>query len=449
MTRKIVFFLLATVFISLCFLGINAAGTQPLLHTIAYRIKARTLTVEAGKYQIDGNPVEIGKTQNFNIPIANSLQIKGEKFVLNSADANHPFIRREPKAVLAGGVMPVTGVMVPGSLQVEKYLDDSQTKTLYKVGSDYFIDTPWSSIALKTGGKARENEVVLLHYQVRARRIDTICSDRKGALQLVRGTPTKFAPLQPTIPPTLLPLLNILSDSSKNELSYADVMPKAVFNIDRRNHKQAKISHENLRRFLDKLGAKQSRILVAFCGDSVSCGNFSSKADKAFPFLFMQKLKAKFPASQFTVINISVGGTNSSTMFPKLIKEVFPKHPDLVVVEFVNDLSLSATQIETNYSDLFARAKSLGIDLLVCLPHLPAPSFYGEKSWEAMHAKPYYSIVGELAKKNNIAVADIANRWLGVKGEGLDPLLLLEDGANHPNDRGHQIYAEELFRCIE
>jgi hypothetical protein len=117
------------------------------------------------------------------------------------------------------------------------------------------------------------------------------------------------------------------------------------------------------------------------------------------------------------------------------------------VLEFVNDLSLPAEELLKNYSQTFAPTQASGSEVIVCLPHLPWPHFYGQ-SWQTIADKQFYHVIPELARKNNCAVANIAYHWLHIDEEGLQPIDLMADQANHPNDYGHRIYAQELIKTI-
>ena len=138
----------------------------------------------------------------------------------------------------------------------------------------------------------------------------------------------------------------------------------------------------------------------------------------------------------------------SSTHLLSSIKNHLQKtHPDLMITEFVNDLSLSEAEIEKTYTELFQCAASNGTEVIVCLPHLPSPLFYGEP-WQVVASKPYFQILPPLAQAHNCAIADVSYRWLHSKDEGMQPIWMLADQANHPNDYGHKVYAQELMRTL-
>jgi hypothetical protein len=58
-------------------------------------------------------------------------------------------------------------------------------------------------------------------------------------------------------------------------------------------------------------------------------------------------------------------------------------------------------------------------------------------------------VLRELASNNDyVALADVFERWTHLNKEGFHPDWLYVNGLNHPNNRGHAIYAEELLRCF-
>ena len=63
--------------------------------------------------------------------------------------------------------------------------------------------------------------------------------------------------------------------------------------------------------------------------------------------------------------------------------------------------------------------------------------------------QPGATFILEFANKHNIALADAAARWEHLCKEGLPYLTLLHNTINHPDDRGHRLFAEELWKCFK
>jgi hypothetical protein len=62
--------------------------------------------------------------------------------------------------------------------------------------------------------------------------------------------------------------------------------------------------------------------------------------------------------------------------------------------------------------------------------------------------RPYVLALRDFAGKRQVALADAAARWEHLSKEGLPYLTLLHNTINHPDDRGHRLFAEELWKCF-
>jgi hypothetical protein len=65
-----------------------------------------------------------------------------------------------------------------------------------------------------------------------------------------------------------------------------------------------------------------------------------------------------------------------------------------------------------------------------------------------LERRPYEFALREFASKHNIALADASARWEHLSKEGILYLTLLNNTINHPDDRGHRLFAEELWACF-
>lgn len=417
-------------------------------HGLSLKVSGRTVVVNPGTCLLGGKTVKVPAAVTIKIPPVPPQEVVDEQAKLFSATDAHPFFVRIPAGFMAGGVRggPVGGLLVRDSLRVQSAADKT---IVFRPGADYRVDPNWSSIERVASGAAKEGQDVILSYKLFRTRIDTIAVDTAGQVKLLSGQPTPFAPCPASVPSGMLPLANILAPPFERAIETKSVMPIELLSMSKDVGAQLLESNKQaLEKTIRKLSSGQP-VKITFCGDSVACGCFASKTERSFPYVFLDKLKKRYPRSQIGFANVCIGGANSSKVFPKVEAEALPQHPDLLIIEFVNDLSLPIEEARKNYSKLFADAKAGGAEVIVCLPHLPSPNFYGVKSWREIASKGYYSLLRELASRNHVAVADVAWRWENSLREGMNPLLLLADRANHPNDRGHEIYAEELMRCLQ
>ena len=63
--------------------------------------------------------------------------------------------------------------------------------------------------------------------------------------------------------------------------------------------------------------------------------------------------------------------------------------------------------------------------------------------------RPYVANLKRFAEKHDLALADASARWAHLWREGLPYITLLANNWNHPDDRGHRLFAEELIKCFE
>jgi hypothetical protein len=417
-------------------------------HGLSLKVSGRNVIVNPGSCLLSGKTIKVAGVTSLQIPPVLPETVADERSKLFSATDDHPFFVRIPAGFMAGGARggPVGGLLVRDSLSVRSA---ASPPVVFRPGVDYRVEPNWSSIERVASGSAKEGQDVLLSYRIYRTRIDTVAVDSAGQIKLFSGQPTAFAPTPPALPAGMLPLANILAPPFERPLDSKSVMPIESLSLSRDASSDVlEANKQALAKTIGKLAAGQP-VKITFCGDSVACGCFASKMERSFPYVFLDKLKKRYPKSQVGFTNVCIGGANSSKVFPKVEAEALPQHPDLLIIEFVNDLSLPAEEVRKNYAKLFAGAKLGGAEVIVCLPHLPSPNFYGVKSWKNVASRSYYGLVRELAHKNQVAVADVAWRWENSLREGMNPLLLLADRANHPNDRGHEIYAEELMRCFQ
>ncbi len=431
---------------------------------LVLKFDGRRITIDEGTIKIDGRTVSISRTK-FEIPTSLGIQVQNEPFQLVKPVADNSLAwQRTPSGVRICG-LPLPDLMVQNSLVVKS---KKPAHFGARLASDkYSLDPKWGILLANVNAKDSV-ESVLIDYQVRRQRICTIASDVTGKLHLVLGPLAAGSPSPPEVAKNMLPVVNILAPAFEQSLEKSDIMPivpstttSAIFlpspTVDSKTLSGA-ASQNNYHLLLSKTLAKlksSKPTNICFVGDSVTCGCCVSQANMAFPAAFISRLKNKYPDSIVKYSVFGAGGTTSQTQFDNYIKTLTHQKrellPDLVVVEFVNDLSLRGRELVKNYTHFADVMRSHDIEVIVCLPHWVSPTLYGfdRDEWHAISSRPYYTVLPELARSCRFAIADIGLRSRDAANEGLTPELLLADKVNHPNDRGHAIYAEELMKCLQ
>lgn len=214
-------------------------------------------------------------------------------------------------------------------------------------------------------------------------------------------------------------------------------------------------------RTLAKLQARQPVKIVCW-GDSVTEGGDASSPAMRYTAVFEQRLKQRFPNAKIEVQTIAIGGSHSGQWldsvkhpFPTLEKQalgrferILEAKPDLMTIEFVNDAGLNAVQTGARYTEILQRLKPTDAEVVLITPHFTMPEMMGFKTLRENEKRPYVLALREFAAKNNIALADASARWEHLWREGIPYITLLQNAINHPDDRGHALFADELMKCF-
>ena len=134
---------------------------------------------------------------------------------------------------------------------------------------------------------------------------------------------------------------------------------------------------------------------------------------------------------------------------PARFENVLAAKPDLVTIEFVNDAALSPKQVQESYEDILERLKPSGAEVILITPHFTMWRMMGFKDMRGSERRPYVLALRDFARDYNVGLADASARWEHLAKEGLPYVTLLHNTINHPDDRGHRLFAEELWKCFE
>jgi lysophospholipase L1-like esterase len=333
------------------------------------------------------------------------------------------------------GATPVPGCLDPDSVAVAS-APRSQGER-YLPGRDYLLDPVWGALGRVADRRIPPGATVYVSYRYSLRRIDTVALSAEGRLSIVAGKPARAAPEPPRLPPAMLALANIYWPYRATALT-----PDQIYPIrDRRpvdDRGDPCLAHF-VPRTLARLRAIQTVTVVAL-GDSVTVGGDASTPDRRFPDLFAESLRGRFPGAGVVLVNAGVGGTNSDYGLERLDRDVLAHAPDLVVIEFVNDMGMSPQKIAANYAQLVSRIRAVHADIIILTPHYTMPEWMGEGRRQAEDA------LRTAAREHGVGLGDAAAEWARLRERGLPDETLLNNGINHPDDRGHAIYARVLMR---
>ncbi|HEY9775460.1 MAG TPA: GDSL-type esterase/lipase family protein [Planktothrix sp.] len=409
------------------------------------RVRNRKIVIGAGQLEIDGKAITIAQPTKVEVPPAGVLDLDDE--IVRFQDAGKPADTVVLPHCRASNIdnTILRNILVPGTLKLKSQPGHDGPGLTPDI--DYAVDLKFGALTRNAGGSIKPGEKVFADYQTWRRRLDTIAFDpTDNNFVLVQGIPARSGPEPPVVAPPLLPLANVYSDWGDGEIAQTDVMP--ISEKFEGNPYQIEHNLKAMQPIIKKLNTGDPIHLV-FWGDSVTTGMDARSKQDGFVLSFCKQLKKQFPKANLVVSNLGIGGSTSSGRLPMLDIEVFGLKPDLIVVEFVNDLSLPAHEITKVYEELLDDAKKNNTAVILCTPHMAAPKMARTTDWNSVKDKPYLAVLRELGRNNDfVAVADVFARWDHLQKEGIRPEILLVNGLNHPNNYGHNIYVEELMKCF-
>lgn len=185
--------------------------------------------------------------------------------------------------------------------------------------------------------------------------------------------------------------------------------------------------------FSFSLSAAQKKLLVL--GDSLTEGYGIAKA-AAFPALLQKKIQAS--GKDWVVINAGVSGATSASG-PSRLKWQLKSKPDMMILALGANDGLRGLPIEStekNLSQTIEMAQKEKITVVIAGMMLPP-------NYGADYRKKFEGIYNRLAEKYKTRKIPFL-----LEGVAAKPELNLDDGI-HPNEKGHEIIAEQVFKAIK
>jgi lysophospholipase L1-like esterase len=423
------------------------------LYALEITPQGSSVIVPQGKSEIAGHAVTVAQPATLPIAPAPVLSVTDEALQLSE---DHPVGWAKGARLKACNARDVNacGSFVPGSLEIRH----EKGGPLLKEGEDYLVDPDWGHVGIGPKSSVTTQDTVFASYRYSLRRMDTVQVSADGHSSLKQGEPHISSPLPPEPDPGCVALAHIFVDYRATEIS-----PDAIYPITESAAQALTASTPGrIPKTLAKLASGQPLTIVCW-GDSVTAGGNASKPELRYVDLFAAGLRERFPQAKIDVQNISAGGSNSRQWLypekypyknlhgpanPARFENVLNAKPDLVTIEFVNDAPLSPAIVDETYSEILKRLEPSGAEVILITPHFTMWRMMGFKSMRESEKRPYVLALRDFATKHNIALADASARWQHLWQEGLPYLTLLNNTINHPDDRGHRLFAEELWKCF-
>ncbi len=220
-------------------------------------------------------------------------------------------------------------------------------------------------------------------------------------------------------------------------------------------------------------------ITIAFLGDSVTQGCFEcyTTSETTFDTVFDYKsaystrvreiLNTLYPTVQINIINAGISGDSAPAGLKRLERDVLSFNPDLVVVSYGLNDSVSGIENIDNYAnaltEIFKKLKENNIETIFLTqnymnttisPHIKEEVLLNlavklkDKVQNNNTLKEYFVKAKELAKKFDVTVCDLYSVWEKMDKAGVRVTDLLANKLNHPIREYHYYIAIKLIECM-
>lgn len=339
-----------------------------------------------------------------------------------------------------------TGLVVPESIKIKSKPGDSEP---FVPEADYAVDGFWGTVGRIESGAIAHRQTVFIDYDYRLSRIDTVIVDEAGNWRIVSGHPEVALARPPTTPEGATHVANIYVRGGSAALARENLFP---LSDAQEGAVQPPVAEDLLPKTLAKLRNGEPVTIVAF-GDSVTNGGGVDAPEQWYQNKFLARLQQRFPQAPIRMLTAAWGGASSKMYLEAsrggehdFVRDVLEPKPDLVTIEFVNDAYLDEAGVAAHYAGILEQIRGVGAEVVLIAPHLVRPDWMGAAdTLFAEDPRPYVKGLKLFAEANRIALADASARWCGLRSIGIPYQTLLGNDINHPDERGHEIFAESLI----
>ncbi len=219
-------------------------------------------------------------------------------------------------------------------------------------------------------------------------------------------------------------------------------------------------------------------VTIAFLGDSVTHGCFECfpKHDGGFDTVYdttcaystrlREMLARLYPQVQVNIINSGISGDNAPRGAERLVRDILPYHPDLVVLSYGLNDSMAGLQGLDDYRQavhkIVATLCEQGTEVIFLTQnymntglsdHLPCASLraFAQKSAEVQNSgilKAYFAAAVDEAGQCGARICDLYAAWERLEAGGVATTELLANYINHPIREYHYYIAVKLLETM-
>lgn len=200
---------------------------------------------------------------------------------------------------------------------------------------------------------------------------------------------------------------------------------------------------------LQKERPKNRNINLVFHGHSGPAGfgnNHQVHTLEAYPNLVLKKLKAIYPLAVINIIVTAIGGENSVSGAKRFESEVLTHKPDVVVIDYTgNDTGAGLEKSKESWETMIKLALKNDVKIILVTPGVDQRiDINAPDNPYQQHALQ----VRALAAKYHVGIADPFSIFQKINKKP-DFANTYMASINHFNEKGHEIYATEIFKWFE
>jgi hypothetical protein len=341
-----------------------------------------SITVPEGTWRAGERDVTIRKGGRFFVLGAGSHAVQDEPLQL-SAQIPDGFW----KGTKLQGPKPVGPINARWSLRPETLVIRRERGGAPLVlDKDYRVSAQYALVGLGPETSLTTDDVVFASYQYSVHRLDSVVLNSEGEVEYVQGFSGVASITPPEIAPDSIRLFNVYRPYQADSVS-----PEHLFFIEASG---AQIPTATTAGRIPKTLAKLkqgSPVTIVCLGDSVTVGADIMDPAGSYVEQFRSALQKRFSPEQIRLHNISLGGSRSIQWLYKGDYKGLPKRPadvcdfqrvldarpDLVTIEFVNDMTLAPAVLEESYNQIYEKLTAAGAEIILITPHFVHPGLMG------------------------------------------------------------------------
>jgi lysophospholipase L1-like esterase len=367
----------------------------------------------------------------------------------------------KPNAWAAGTPLPglLTGtppsgvgrVTDPGALDPSSVVVKKGDITLVE-GKDYLFDHSWGAFGIGPDSRVTAEDTVTVSYKYSLLRLDSVVKTANGQTIIKTGVGNITTPHPPELQPSEIRVANLLVPYMSHG-DNADQFPLLE------SAAQANVSTTTnmVPKTMEKLRSGKPLNIVCW-GDSITAGGDATGPEQRYTHQFELALRKRFPQSDIHLdVQAAGGSTSREWLYPQKYAygaphtlnwdRVVASKPDLVTIEFANDGFIDTpAQLPHDYAEILSRLHAIGAEVIIITPSFFDLELMDFKTERDQDHRTYITFLHKFVADNHLAMADAAARWNHLWKEGLPYTTLLSNGYNHPDDRGHMLFVEELMK---